>query len=79
MNRSLTGGLVVAVAAVARRPSTAPLAIDKTHLAGRTAVVTGAGSGSGRSLAVLLAQRGAAVRVADVNGPAAESVTQQIR
>lgn len=48
-------------------------------LIGKTAVVTGAGSGIGRSIALQLAQRGAAVHVADLNGPAAEAVSDEIR
>ena len=53
--------------------------IDTEHLAGRTAVVTGAGSGIGRSIARLLAQRGAAVHVVDLNGASAEAVAAGIR
>jgi NAD(P)-dependent dehydrogenase (short-subunit alcohol dehydrogenase family) len=53
--------------------------IDARHLAGKTAVVTGAGSGIGRSLARLLAVRGAMVHVVDRNGPAAETVAGDIR
>ncbi|ACY99035.1 MULTISPECIES: 3-oxoacyl-ACP reductase [Thermomonospora] len=47
-------------------------------LAGRTAVVTGAGAGLGRSEALALAARGANVVVNDV-GPAAEEVVAEIK
>ncbi len=53
--------------------------IDTRHLAGKIAVVTGAGSGIGRSLATLLAARGAAVHVADLDGVRAEAVAGQVR
>ena len=53
--------------------------IDARHLAGKTAVVTGAGSGIGRSLARLLAQRGALVHAADLDGNSAEAVAREIR
>jgi NAD(P)-dependent dehydrogenase (short-subunit alcohol dehydrogenase family) len=53
--------------------------IDARDLAGKTAVVTGAASGIGRSLAMLLAARGATVHVVDVNGAAAEAVARDIR
>lgn len=46
--------------------------------AGRVAVVTGAGSGIGRSTALLLARLGAAVHCADLNGPSAEAVAAEI-
>ena len=45
-------------------------------LAGRTALVTGAGSGIGRACALRLARAGAAVRVVDVNQAAAEEVAE---
>jgi len=43
------------------------------------AVVTGGGSGMGRSIAQHLARRGDAVAVVDVNGEAAEQVAQELR
>jgi 3-oxoacyl-[acyl-carrier protein] reductase len=49
-----------------------------SSLAGRTAVVTGAGAGLGRSEALALAARGANVVVNDV-GPAAEEVVAEIK
>ncbi len=53
--------------------------IDFDDLTGRTAVVTGAASGIGRSLAKLLGERGALVHVADLDGPGAESVAEEVR
>lgn len=55
------------------------MSIDTDHLAGRTAVVTGAGSGIGRAIARLLAQRGATVHAVDLDGASAEAVTAEIR
>ncbi|HVA60193.1 MAG TPA: SDR family NAD(P)-dependent oxidoreductase [Mycobacteriales bacterium] len=65
------------VAAVLRRKRSAGL--DLRDLTGKTAVVTGAGSGIGRSLATLLGRRGAFVHVADLDGASAAAVTQQVR
>ncbi|KQY58186.1 short-chain dehydrogenase [Aeromicrobium sp. Root495] len=47
-------------------------------VADRSAIVTGAGSGIGRGVALLLAQNGAAVLVHDLDPSAAEAVTQEI-
>jgi Dehydrogenases with different specificities (related to short-chain alcohol dehydrogenases) len=51
---------------------------ESTSLAGRTAVVTGAGAGLGRSEALALAASGARVVVNDI-GPTAEEVAAEIR
>lgn len=48
-------------------------------LAGRVALVTGAASGMGRATALVLADEGAALAVADVDGPGAEAVAETIR
>ena len=68
---------VAAVAASRRRTTVGP--IDTSDLTGKQAVVTGAGSGIGRSLARLLAQRGATVHVVDIDAAAAEAVAQEVR
>lgn len=47
-------------------------------VADRSAIVTGAGSGIGRSIAHLLAANGAAVLVADINADAAKAVVDEI-
>ena len=48
-------------------------------VAGRSAIVTGAGSGIGRAIARLLAANGAAVVVIDINEAGAKSVADEIR
>jgi NAD(P)-dependent dehydrogenase (short-subunit alcohol dehydrogenase family) len=53
--------------------------IDPTEFAGKVAVVTGAGSGIGRSMALLLAKSGAKVHVVDLNGAGAIAVTGEIQ
>jgi 3-hydroxybutyrate dehydrogenase len=52
--------------------------ITQTSLQGKTALVTGAASGIGRNLALVFAQAGAAVAVADLNQAGADAVAQEI-
>jgi NAD(P)-dependent dehydrogenase (short-subunit alcohol dehydrogenase family) len=52
--------------------------VDEPEFAGKVVVVTGAGSGIGRSSAMLFARLGAKVHVADLNGESAESVAAEI-
>src|SRR5690606_34597082 len=51
---------------------------DLLAMAGRTAIVTGAASGIGRSVAHFLAAAGAAVVVADIDGRAAELAAKSL-
>jgi len=64
-------------AAVVRRRGTAH-SVETNDLNGRTAVVTGAGSGIGRSIATLLAERGATVHLADRDAESVASVVTNI-
>jgi 3-oxoacyl-[acyl-carrier protein] reductase len=48
------------------------------RLAGKTAVVTGAGSGFGAGIAARFAREGAKVMVADINAAAAKAVAEEI-
>lgn len=50
--------------------------MDTTNLRGKTAVVTGAGSGIGRATALLLAQRGANLCICDINEVGLKEVEQ---
>jgi NAD(P)-dependent dehydrogenase (short-subunit alcohol dehydrogenase family) len=47
--------------------------MQTTEFDGQVALVTGAAQGLGRAIATLLAQRGATVYLADLNGPGAEA------
>ncbi len=49
------------------------------RLDGKTAYITGAGSGIGKATASVMVREGAAVAVVDVNGEAAESVADRLR
>ncbi|GAA4874013.1 SDR family NAD(P)-dependent oxidoreductase [Saccharopolyspora cebuensis] len=53
--------------------------MSPTGLEGRTAIVTGAGSGIGRAAALRFAAEGARVLIADLNGEGAAAVEQEIR
>src|SRR4051812_26536266 len=49
-----------------------------SKLAGKTAIVTGGASGIGRAVCEALAERGAIVTVADLDGAGAEAVARSI-
>lgn len=46
---------------------------------GKVAIVTGAGRGMGRAVALLLGREGAKVAVNDINGPSAKAVAEEVR
>src|SRR2546422_10162055 len=48
-------------------------------LAGKAALITGAGSGIGQAVALELARQGAKIALADVNGEAADTTARQAR
>jgi 3-oxoacyl-[acyl-carrier protein] reductase len=54
------------------------MVLEGFDLTGRTAVVTGAGSGIGRATAILLARSGARVLCTDIDGPSAEKTAIDI-
>lgn len=51
----------------------------KVDLSGKNALVTGAGNGVGRAIALALAQAGAAIFVVDLNPDKSDQVTEEIR
>jgi NAD(P)-dependent dehydrogenase (short-subunit alcohol dehydrogenase family) len=52
--------------------------VASKQLAGKVAIVTGAGSGIGRAIAIGLAGEGASVAIADIDGRTADAVAREI-
>jgi NAD(P)-dependent dehydrogenase (short-subunit alcohol dehydrogenase family) len=73
------GTLVNSQMALQQFPLMAKNILERFRLAGRFAVITGAGQGIGEALAYALAQAGAGVAVVDVNDASAEKVAKAIR
>jgi len=53
--------------------------LDKFSLAGKTAIVTGAGKGLGQGMAMALAEAGADVAIVEIDMPSAEETAAEIR
>jgi len=53
--------------------------LDRFSLAGRAAIVTGAGKGLGQGMALALAEAGADVAIVEIDVPSAEDTANQIR
>lgn len=53
--------------------------LDRFSLAGKTAIVTGAGKGLGQGMALALAEAGADVAIVELDMPAAEETAAEIR
>ncbi|MDR1519242.1 MAG: D-threitol dehydrogenase, partial [Planctomycetota bacterium] len=51
---------------------------ENFSLSGKTALVTGAGAGIGRAIALMFARKGADIAAADMNGDAAEATAKRI-
>lgn len=87
MNRTFTSGAVLLTATAGATAGTAAALRRKVaasprkpvgDLTGKTAVVTGAASGIGRSLALLLARHGALVHAADISQTGVAAVVKEI-
>ncbi len=63
---------------MARPPEGFPALADLWSFSDRAAIVTGAGSGIGRAIALRLAEAGAAVLIADLNTDGAEETAKRI-
>src|SRR2546426_11593050 len=61
-----------------RPPPSADLMDAAPELAGKIALVTGAGQGNGRAIALALAEAGADLAVNDLDGAAAERVASEV-